>query len=370
MQSRHLFYVLTVGIVTILGFFYFVNPNRLPANVAYTGVRRSFLFDEPNVNSSIEGLSKDYRFAKDYYRSIGYSVCDSLSKTQLDKHFWMSLRINQPCGRYFDDFLSLMLLPSGPWPPPKTVPPELRLKYFLDGRITRESLVYFAQKYNGEAVPHQWSPEYVGEFVKKADLKADFPSYGSDTQHIYHVLKVFPLHNKTGIVIGSESPWVEAILLSHGRVKKIVTVEYHLINSTVPQIEYVHPTEFNRDWQKWSRQQFDFVFTYSSLEHSGLGRYGDRLDPNGDLKDLHKLSCILPPGALVFLGIPVGFDKIEWNAHRIYGQWRLPLITANYEVLGMYKDYEIKDPMRFLRQQGYHHAIIVLRNAKNNLCQH
>jgi len=28
---------------------------------------------------------------------------------------------------------------------------------------------------------------------------------------------------------------------------------------------------------------FDGVITYSSLEHSGLGRYGDALNPWGDL---------------------------------------------------------------------------------------
>ena len=40
----------------------------------------------------------------------------------------------------------------------------------------------------------------------------------------------------------------------------------------------------------------DFAFSYSSIEHNGLGRYGDPLNPNADLQDVEMLSCIIRPG--------------------------------------------------------------------------
>lgn len=40
----------------------------------------------------------------------------------------------------------------------------------------------------------------------------------------------------------------------------------------------------------------DFAFSYSSLEHNGLGRYGDPLNPNADLQDVEMLTCIIRPG--------------------------------------------------------------------------
>ena len=40
----------------------------------------------------------------------------------------------------------------------------------------------------------------------------------------------------------------------------------------------------------------DFAFSFSSIEHNGLGRYGDALDPNGDLRDMELLSCVIRPG--------------------------------------------------------------------------
>ena len=37
------------------------------------------------------------------------------------------------------------------------------------------------------------------------------------------------------------------------------------------------------------------MITYSSLEHSGLGRYGDSLNPWGDLITMAKAWCLLKP---------------------------------------------------------------------------
>jgi SAM-dependent methyltransferase len=54
------------------------------------------------------------------------------------------------------------------------------------------------------------------------------------------------------------------------------------------------------------------------VEHIGLGRYGDRLDPNGDLKAISELKRVLSPGGSLLFVVPVGVPKIMFNAHRIY----------------------------------------------------
>lgn len=53
-------------------------------------------------------------------------------------------------------------------------------------------------------------------------------------------------------------------------------------------------------------------------EHIGLGRYGDPLDPNGDLQAISELSRVLAPGGSLLFVVPVGIPKIAFNAHRIY----------------------------------------------------
>jgi SAM-dependent methyltransferase len=55
------------------------------------------------------------------------------------------------------------------------------------------------------------------------------------------------------------------------------------------------------------------------VEHVGLGRYGDPLDPDGDLKAIAQLKRVLAPdGSLLFVA-PVGKPRLRFNAHRIYG---------------------------------------------------
>lgn len=55
------------------------------------------------------------------------------------------------------------------------------------------------------------------------------------------------------------------------------------------------------------------------VEHIGLGRYGDPIDPTGDSKAAQELARVLAPDGLLYFVVPVGeISKIEWNAHRIY----------------------------------------------------
>ena len=54
------------------------------------------------------------------------------------------------------------------------------------------------------------------------------------------------------------------------------------------------------------------------LEHIGLGRYGDELDYDGDIKAAKELSRVLAPGGDLLMVVPVGRPRIVFNAHRIY----------------------------------------------------
>lgn len=55
-----------------------------------------------------------------------------------------------------------------------------------------------------------------------------------------------------------------------------------------------------------------------TIEHIGLGRYGDEIDPQGDTKSIYELKRVLQPGGDLLFVTPVGKPKIEFNAHRIY----------------------------------------------------
>ena len=54
------------------------------------------------------------------------------------------------------------------------------------------------------------------------------------------------------------------------------------------------------------------------IEHIGLGRYGDTVDPDGDLKAIFELKRVLAFGGSLIFVVPIGKPKIMFNAHRIY----------------------------------------------------
>ncbi len=58
-----------------------------------------------------------------------------------------------------------------------------------------------------------------------------------------------------------------------------------------------------------------------TIEHVGLGRYGDALDYDGDVKALSELSRVLKPGGHLLLVTPIGHKAlISFNAHRVYSK--------------------------------------------------
>ncbi len=66
------------------------------------------------------------------------------------------------------------------------------------------------------------------------------------------------------------------------------------------------------------------------IEHVGLGRYGDALDPEGDLKAIGELRRVLARGGSLVFVAPVGRPTVRFNAHRIYSHGQ---ITSYFEGL-------------------------------------
>jgi len=71
------------------------------------------------------------------------------------------------------------------------------------------------------------------------------------------------------------------------------------------------------------------------VEHIGLARYGDSLNPDSDLKAISELKRVLAPDGLLLFVVPVGgLSIIMFNAHRIY----------RYEqVMDYFSDLELKE---------------------------
>jgi hypothetical protein len=153
------------------------------------------------------------------------------------------------------------------------------------------------------------------------------PDHGAS----YFFCKIFDKYDMTNKkigIIGSTTPWLEAIVYNYN-CTDITTIEY---NKPIIENNKIFKSIKYSDCMNLTNE-YDVIISYSSIEHSGLGRYGDDLDPKGDLTTMSVVHNILKKDGLLILGVPIGMDTLVWNANRIYGEIRLPLLINGFNVL-------------------------------------
>ena len=77
----------------------------------------------------------------------------------------------------------------------------------------------------------------------------------------------------------------------------------------------------------------DSVSSLHAIEHFGLGRYGDPIDYSGYLKAINNITKILKSGGVFYFSVPIGPQRIEFNAHRVFSlKYLSELLSQNYTV--------------------------------------
>lgn len=62
----------------------------------------------------------------------------------------------------------------------------------------------------------------------------------------------------------------------------------------------------------------DSLSCLHALEHFGLGRYGDPVDPVGYQRGFANMALLLRSGGVFYLSVPVGRERVEFNANRVF----------------------------------------------------
>jgi SAM-dependent methyltransferase len=65
-------------------------------------------------------------------------------------------------------------------------------------------------------------------------------------------------------------------------------------------------------------ESFDSLSCMHTVEHVGLGRYGDAIDPEGDVKAAKELGRVVKKNGNLLFVVPIGKPRIQFDAHRIY----------------------------------------------------
>ncbi|MBD3244166.1 MAG: DUF268 domain-containing protein [Chitinivibrionales bacterium] len=157
---------------------------------------------------------------------------------------------------------------------------------------------------------------------------------GKSSGHYFHqdllvARRIFAAKPKVHVDIGSRMDGFVAHVASYRElyVLDIRAIESHVPNVTFKQCDILGeiPTEL----VNFS----DSVSCLHALEHFGLGRYGDPLQYDGHLRGFANLGRILQPGGALYLSVPIGPQRIEFNAHRVFSvRYLLSLLSDQYTV--------------------------------------
>lgn len=207
-------------------------------------------------------------------------------------------------------------------PPPK-IPTELLQDFTCNGNIPVE--YSYSNDSHYRKCPVSFRKEVVDQWILDAQAKK-INYYGNTDLYLYKALESFSIRDKKVGVLGSTSPWYESIVLAHGGIP--TTIDYNKIISEDPRICTLTVEE-----SKSQHLSFDALLSISSFEHDGLGRYGDPIQPDGDLRAIDEAKKMLRPGGVLFLAVPVGKDLLVWNAHRVYGEIRLKQLLSGWKTV-------------------------------------
>lgn len=142
---------------------------------------------------------------------------------------------------------------------------------------------------------------------------------GTATGHYFHqdlwvAQRIFDKNPVRHIDAGSR---IDGFVAHVATFREIETIDIRGSTLSVRNIRFLQ-TDLMGEIPPELRGCCDSLSCLHVLEHFGLGRYGDRVDLEGHLKGLANLHCILKNGGVLYLSVPIGPQRIEFNAHRVF----------------------------------------------------
>ena len=105
--------------------------------------------------------------------------------------------------------------------------------------------------------------------------------------------------------------------------RQIEVFDIRAMESQIPNIIY-HQSDMMQPQNEYLAY-CDSLSCLHALEHFGLGRYGEPIQFNGHKVAFDNLLKILMPGGILYLSVPIGPQRIEFNGHRVFA---IPSILA------------------------------------------
>jgi hypothetical protein len=176
-------------------------------------------------------------------------------------------------------------------------------------------------------------------FIKKSKKKIEFkPMFFDfkykepfDPHYLYHTSwaarKIMQIQPKLHYDFGSDLRFI-TIFSSVIKIQyfnlSVSNIKLDNLSFQIADLTNLHEIKNN---------SLDSVSCMHVIEHVGLGRYGDKVDLDGDLKAFNELKRIVSVDGNLLIVVPLGKPKVVYNAHRIYSYQEIIDLMTNFKLV-------------------------------------
>jgi SAM-dependent methyltransferase len=148
-------------------------------------------------------------------------------------------------------------------------------------------------------------------------------------QDLFVAQRVLANHPEVHIDVGSR---VDGFVAHIASCRKVKVVDIRPLRNDLPNIEFVQ-VDMMGELQNHMKACCDSLSSLHAIEHFGLGRYGDPICWDGHIRGLGNLSRMLKPGGKLYFSVPIGIQRVEFNAHRVFSvQWLLEYFSRHFSI--------------------------------------
>ncbi len=114
--------------------------------------------------------------------------------------------------------------------------------------------------------------------------------------------------------IGSRLDGFIAHVLSYGQ--KVSMIDIRPLPTKIDGLDFREADATNLE--SFEDECIESLSALCSIEHFGLGRYGDPIDPNACFKCFNAIQKKMKSGSNLYISVPIGQECLCFNAHRVF----------------------------------------------------
>ena len=161
----------------------------------------------------------------------------------------------------------------------------------------------------------------LGEHVQSAGVASGQYFH----QDLYVAQRIFELAPKRHVDIGSR---VDGFVAHVAVFRAIEVIDVRPLSTAAKNISFLQADLQDADAVRLIGRS-DSVSCLHALEHFGLGRYGDPIDVDGHVHGIRNLAALVEPAGRLYVSVPIGSQRVEFNAHRVFAASTIPALLES-----------------------------------------